>query len=54
MSHKLSAENNVHDETEIIRQAVFDAKKDQNYSIVKDITKATANISLYDLEVRQI
>ena len=41
MSHKLSAENNVHNETEIIKQAVFNAKKDQNYSIVKDITKAT-------------
>ena len=47
MSHKLSAENNVHNETEIIKQTVFNAKKDQNYSIVKDITKATASISFY-------
>ena len=54
MSHKLSIENNVHNETKIIKQAVFNAKKDQNYSIVKDITKATANILLYDLEARQI
>ena len=54
MSHKLSAENNVLNETEIIKQAVFNAKKDQNYSIVKDITKPTTNISLHDLEVRQI
>ena len=41
MSDKLSAENNVHNETELIKQAVFNAK-DQNCSIVKDIIKATS------------
>ena len=42
MSHTLSAENNVHNEMEINKQAVFGAKEDQNYSIVKDITKVTS------------
>ena len=35
MSHKLSAENNVHNETEIIKQAVFNANKIKTAVLLK-------------------